>query len=29
LEEEILCVIEKSHPFKAAGSDGIPYFVLK
>jgi hypothetical protein len=28
-EEEISSVIKKSHPFKAAGSDGIPIFVLK
>jgi hypothetical protein len=28
-EEEISSVIKKSHPFKAAGSDGIPFFVLK
>jgi hypothetical protein len=28
-EEEIASVINKSHPFKAAGSDGIPFFVLK
>jgi hypothetical protein len=28
-EEEISSVINKSHPFKAAGSDGISFFVLK
>jgi hypothetical protein len=28
-EEEISSVIKMSHPFKAAGSDGIPFFVLK
>ncbi len=28
-EEEISSVIKKSHPFKAAGSDGILVFVLK
>jgi hypothetical protein len=28
-EEEISAVIKKSHPFKAAGSNGIPFFVLK
>jgi hypothetical protein len=28
-EEEISSVIKKSHPFKAAGSNGIPFFVLK
>jgi hypothetical protein len=28
-EEEISAVIKKSHPFKAAGSDGIPFLVLK
>jgi hypothetical protein len=28
-ENEIASVIKKSHPFKAAGSDGIPFFVLK
>jgi hypothetical protein len=28
-EEEISSVIKKSHPFKAAGSDGIPFFILK
>jgi hypothetical protein len=28
-EEEISSVIKKLHPFKAAGSDGIPFFVLK
>jgi hypothetical protein len=27
--EEITSVIKKVHPFKAAGSDGIPFFVLK
>jgi hypothetical protein len=28
-EEEISSVIKKLHPFKAAGSDVIPFFVLK
>jgi hypothetical protein len=28
-EDEIASVIKKSHPFKAAGSDGIAIFVLK
>ncbi len=28
-EEEISSVCKKSHPFKAAGSDGIPFFDLK
>jgi hypothetical protein len=28
-EEKFSSVIKKSHPFKAAGSDGIPFFVLK
>jgi hypothetical protein len=28
-EDEIASSIKKSHPFKAAGSDGIPSFVLK
>jgi hypothetical protein len=28
-EEEISSVIIKLHPFKAAGSDGIPFIVLK
>ncbi len=28
-EEELFSVIKKLHPFKAAGSEGIPYFVLK
>jgi hypothetical protein len=28
-EEEITSVIKKSHPYKAAGSDGISFFVLK
>ncbi len=28
-EEEILSVIRKLHPFKAAGSDGIPFFIMK
>jgi hypothetical protein len=28
-EDEITSVIKKSHPFKAAGSDGFPYFVSK
>jgi hypothetical protein len=28
-EEEISSVIEKSHPFKAAGSNSIHFFVLK
>jgi hypothetical protein len=28
-EEEISSVIKKLHPFKAAGSDGIPFFILK
>jgi hypothetical protein len=28
-EEEIFSVIKKSHTFKAAGSDGIPFFILK
>jgi hypothetical protein len=27
-EDEIASVIKKSHPFKAAGIDGIPFFVL-
>ncbi len=29
LDEENLIVIKKLHPFRAAGSDGIPFFVLK
>jgi hypothetical protein len=28
-EKDISSVIKKLHPFKAAGSDGIPFFVLK
>ncbi len=28
-EEEISSVIRKLHPFKVAGSDGIPFFILK
>ncbi len=28
-EEEISSVIKKLHPFKAAGSDGYPFFILK
>jgi hypothetical protein len=28
-DDEISSVIEKLHPFKGAGSDGIPFFVLK
>jgi hypothetical protein len=28
-QEEISSVIRKLHPFKAAGSDGIPFFILK
>jgi hypothetical protein len=28
-EEEISSIIKKLHPFKAAGSDSIPFFVLK
>ncbi len=28
-EDEISSVIKKSHPFKAAHSDGIPFFVMK
>jgi hypothetical protein len=28
-EEEITSVIKKAHPFKAAGSNSIPFFVLK
>ncbi len=28
-EAETPSVIKKLHPFKAAGSDGIPFFVLK
>jgi hypothetical protein len=28
-EDKIASVIKKSHPFKAAGGDGIPFFVLK
>jgi hypothetical protein len=28
-EEEITSVIKKLHPFKAASSDGIPFFSLK
>jgi hypothetical protein len=29
LEEEISYIIRKLHPFKAAGSDGIPLFIVK
>ncbi len=29
ITEEISSVIKKSHPFKAAGSDGIPFFLMK
>ncbi len=28
-EDEITSIIIKLHPFKAAGSDGIPFFVMK
>jgi hypothetical protein len=28
-DEEVSSVIKKLHPFRAAGSDGIPFFVLK
>jgi hypothetical protein len=28
-EEEISSVIKMSHPFRAAGSDGILFFILK
>ncbi len=28
-EEDISLVIKKAHPFKAAGSNGIPFFILK